>query len=637
MKSIRRSLLIWFLALTVLMLGIVGWIVDNIVRSAISKRKESATKLVEKQFEERKTEELERVDQSLLDEARAISQSLQFFYTTNFREANRVNYVSLTSISFSQVSPLFALMPFGLAANPNPTTNSISSSVNMLFFYDLITRRITEFTEEEHFRDFYQIVTLRNFTLRSKLLGEVVMPDFNRTEIDKLLPPNWIQPDNVLLSNGMKVRRVVYAAPVPFTPGFRRPPTPPGTQPPPGGNRRTTQDPRQEQRQLPRTEPRQDARTADLRLGEAPRGDPGLFNTNFIQNIPRVYVQTARPLSVIEEKYLEFDQQRIEEIATIDRESQSEILKVRWMLIGLAAAAILLTLLSSLYLIKRGLQPVQRLSQAVSQVSERDFRLPISREELSEELLPVHERLTTALNDLKRAFDREKQAVADISHELRTPVASMAATIDVSLRKPRTAEQYKETLSECRNINRQLGRLVERVMTLANLDSGNDRAYISSVDPNDLVVECISLIKPLAESKGLVVKSNMQWDSKEHQNQITTDVDKVREVLMNILHNAVEYTETGSILITTQASGENKGVDFIIRDTGIGMNDETKQRIFERFFRADASRTDVGVHAGLGMAIVKEYMNRIGGKVAVESKPSDGSQFTITVPNQTGK
>ena len=130
------------------------------------------------------------------------------------------------------------------------------------------------------------------------------------------------------------------------------------------------------------------------------------------------------------------------------------------------------------FFVSRGLSPLHTLSDAVSRVSEKDFRLPVVAADLGRELAPIHTRLTQTLTLLQRAFEREKQAVADISHELRTPIASLLATIDVAVRKPRTPEQYRATLEECRAISKQLGELVERIMTLASLDAGNERTHV---------------------------------------------------------------------------------------------------------------------------------------------------------------
>src|SRR5262249_23322211 len=155
------------------------------------------------------------------------------------------------------------------------------------------------------------------------------------------------------------------------------------------------------------------------------------------------------------------------QIEQINSEANRTLKLVRGTIVGVVAVTILALLVGSLILTRSGLKPLDRLTTAVSQVSEKDFQLPVAAADLTAELVPVHGKLTDTLGALKRAFEREKQAVADISHELRTPIAALGVTLDVALRKTRTPEQYKQTLAECRDINTQLGQLVERIMTLA--------------------------------------------------------------------------------------------------------------------------------------------------------------------------
>ena len=113
--------------------------------------------------------------------------------------------------------------------------------------------------------------------------------------------------------------------------------------------------------------------------------------------------------------------------------------------------------------------------------------------------------------------------------------------------------------------------------------------------------------------------------------EMNTDPDKLREVLNNLLHNAIEYNRPGGS-VELRVAADRGSVTYSVRDTGIGMTPEVRAKIFERFYRADPSRTQTGVHAGLGLAIVHEYVGRLGGTIAVESLPGVGSTFRVTLP-----
>ncbi len=342
--------------------------------------------------------------------------------------------------------------------------------------------------------------------------------------------------------------------------------------------------------------------------------------------ILRVAIQMVRPYSELEERLAADQQARDEQILHVQEETRRELDQLRSRLILIGSVTFVSLVLGGWFIVARGLSPLRLLSDAVSQVSEKDFRLPVVPAQLSRELAPIHARLTQTLTLLQRAFAREKQAVADISHELRTPIASLMATIDVALRKPRTPEQYRAALEECRLISKQLGQLVERIMTLASLDAGKDHTQWTQVEVSELVNGCAAVIRPLAAANEIAVTVHC-----ERPFTLETDAGKLREVLMNLLHNAVEYNKPAG-RIELHAWRDATAAYFEVRDTGIGIPPESRDKIFERFFRADSSRHSTGVHAGLGLSIVKEYLARLNGSITLDSEVGVGTTFRVTLP-----
>jgi signal transduction histidine kinase len=340
----------------------------------------------------------------------------------------------------------------------------------------------------------------------------------------------------------------------------------------------------------------------------------------------RVIVQVVRPHSDLDARLEAARTDRNDQLARVSAETKMELAQLRSRLILIGSTTFAALVLGGWFIVAWGLSPLRKLSDAVSRVSEKDFHLTVEPAELGRELAPIHARLTQTLTLLQRAFAREKQAVADISHELRTPIAALLATIDVALRKPRTPDQYRTTLEECRLISKQLGQLVERIMTLASLDAGNDHTTTARTDAVELAGGCAAVIRPLAAANNLTVATHFADEL-----VLETDAGKLREVLMNLLHNAVEYNKPGGTIDLTVRRDGDRAV-FEVRDSGIGMTTEVKDKIFERFYRADASRQATGVHAGLGLAIVKEYVARLGGAIVVDTEPGDGTAFRITLP-----
>jgi signal transduction histidine kinase len=258
-------------------------------------------------------------------------------------------------------------------------------------------------------------------------------------------------------------------------------------------------------------------------------------------------------------------------------------------------------------------------------VSSKNFHLPLDAEKLPPELQPIAARLVEVLEHLQKAFAREKQAAADISHELRTPLAALMTTLEVGLKKSRSLDEYREILDECRASGQHMYQLVERLMALARLDAGADRYRPADTDVTEIALQCADLIRPLAKARGLALRLHLP-------DPITmeTDTNKLREVLVNLLHNAVEYNKpAGSIdLSIEQVNGH---IRLEVRDTGIGIKPQEMGHLFERFYRADPSRHADTPHAGLGLAIVKSYIDLMGGTIRVESSDV-GTAFIVELP-----
>jgi two-component system, OmpR family, heavy metal sensor histidine kinase CusS len=171
-----------------------------------------------------------------------------------------------------------------------------------------------------------------------------------------------------------------------------------------------------------------------------------------------------------------------------------------------------------------------------------------------------------------------------------------------------------------------MSRMVERLLTLARLDAGVDPLRKRAVDLADLVEQCATMVRPLAEAHALQLTVQAPGPT-----DLETDPDKLREVLTNLLHNAIQYNRpNGSVELTV--ARHNGCVRMQVRDTGIGIAPEAREHIFERFYRADPSRQTDGHNSGLGLAIVKGYVELMGGTVAVESTPGQGSTFSVDLP-----
>lgn len=340
-------------------------------------------------------------------------------------------------------------------------------------------------------------------------------------------------------------------------------------------------------------------------------------------NLPSVYVQSAWDQAPFEKKLQALQADRIAEIRAVQRASEESLSQLRFQIGMITLGTFVTVLLGGSLLVRRSLKPLKQVSAAVSEVSEKDFLLPMDGSKLPGELRPIVERLSLTLASLRSAFDREKQATADISHELRTPLAALTTIIEVTLRKERSSPEYREALQDCREIARQLTHLVDRILMLARVDAGIDRTCRTSVDVSEVLAGCAAVARPLAEANGLKFSY-----ARNGPIPLATDPDKLRELVLNLLHNAVEYNRPGG---TVELGGhlDGRNVTVEVRDTGIGIAPEDMVQIFERFYRADPAREGTGIHAGLGLAIVREYVNRLGGRLHLDSTVGVGSCFRV--------
>jgi heavy metal sensor kinase len=341
---------------------------------------------------------------------------------------------------------------------------------------------------------------------------------------------------------------------------------------------------------------------------------------------PFFFIQYARDTGPRDAALARFRAERNKDVERLQDEVDSQDAALRYHLLRISLFTFGATILGGFWIVRLGLSPLRRLTDAVSKVSVKDFRLPMDDRRLPSELKPIVARLTQTLDMLKRAFAREKQAAADISHELRTPLSALLTTIQVALRKPRAPEEYRELLADCQASGTQMYQLVERLLALARLDAGVDNLRPRDVDVTELAEQCAALVRPLAEARGLHLR--VHGNGPAHT---TADPDKLREVLTNLLHNAIQYNRPeGSIDLIVQRDNGDLRVE--VRDTGIGIPDAAREHIFERFYRADPSRQADGLHAGLGLAIVKGYIDLMGGSIGVESAEGHGSTFRVQLP-----
>ncbi|MBC7259531.1 MAG: HAMP domain-containing protein [Chloroflexi bacterium] len=273
--------------------------------------------------------------------------------------------------------------------------------------------------------------------------------------------------------------------------------------------------------------------------------------------------------------------------------------------------------------------PLRALTQAARRVAGGDLaqRIPVrSRDEVGE--------LTQAFNDMASALERNetlrRNMMADIAHELRTPLAAMRGNLEGILDGvfPATGESvapiYEQTLL--------LSRLVDDLRELALAEAGQMRLERRPLDVGELLQGVAAMVRPQAESQGVGVEVQVAAPLPAAD----ADPTRIRQVLLNLVGNALRHTPAGGV-ITLSAEASEEGITVSVSDTGSGIDPADLPHIFDRFYRGDSSRArDTGGH-GLGLAIVKRWVEIHGGRVWAENLPSGGARFSFTLPVRPGE
>ncbi len=262
----------------------------------------------------------------------------------------------------------------------------------------------------------------------------------------------------------------------------------------------------------------------------------------------------------------------------------------------------------------------------------RHYDLLVENRRLYEETKIRNEELESANRKLKALYEIQKEFSSTLSHELRTPLASIKAGVDIVLSGTTgdlTADQ-KDFLSKSKaNIDR-LNRLINDILDLAHLESGKTPVNIQPNDLNGVVRSVMETQGSVAQDKGVYLKSTLD----PQLPAIAFDVDKIIQVLNNLIANAIKFTDKGGVTVSTFNHPQANHIEICIKDTGYGIQAEDIPKLFNKFQQLGEPAHRKTGGTGLGLAICKEIIRQHGGKIYVESKAGEGSAFYFVLPIQ---
>ncbi|MEI7453305.1 MAG: ATP-binding protein [Actinomycetes bacterium] len=297
---------------------------------------------------------------------------------------------------------------------------------------------------------------------------------------------------------------------------------------------------------------------------------------------------------------------------------------------------------SALGLVSRNVMTVRDIAKLVHAVAgdgeAREEEMRVRRPPLGREMLELRVRVAdlgtgailVLIDDLaeERLVDAvRRDFVANISHELKTPVGALSVLAEAIQSASEDPEQVRHFASRMQMEATRLGHLVQDIIDLSRLQGDDPLAHSSVVDIDDVVRHALEDVRMIAEDKGisLVVASDAPTF-------VFADADQLQTAVRNLLVNAIAYSSDGtSVAIHTREV--NSIVEIMVKDQGIGIAANDLDRVFERFYRVDPARSRVTGGTGLGLAIVKHVCQNHGGECAVWSEVGVGSSFTLRLPN----
>jgi heavy metal sensor kinase len=315
------------------------------------------------------------------------------------------------------------------------------------------------------------------------------------------------------------------------------------------------------------------------------------------------------------------------QVATVQEEIQETLNTYsRNLLVGIPLTLVIAGLIS-LWAAQQALRPLTTMTHSAAAITAEDLdrRLPIPK--AKDEVQALALAFNATLERLAAAFTRQRRFTADASHELRTPVTAILGQAEFALSRARTPADYQAILTRIRQEAERMQRLIGRMLTLARVETGRHPLRIAPTDIPGLLNTLVDTLQPQAAAKGLTLNVTAPAAL-----TIATDADSLTQILLNLLENAIHYTDQGHVDLVATPSADS--LQIRVSDTGQGIPPEHLSYLFQPFYRVDPSRSQSRGNVGLGLTLTNELAQLLGGQIEVTSQPQTGTTFTLTLPSR---
>lgn len=298
--------------------------------------------------------------------------------------------------------------------------------------------------------------------------------------------------------------------------------------------------------------------------------------------------------------------------------------RFRWFRVTVMIVVVFIGMIVGMFLAKRTLRPIHHLIEAVraTEAGAMDSRVPTRQ--TGDELDELSMLFNNMLGKIAMLVQGMRDALDNVAHDLRTPVARMRGIAEVALRSEPHPEIYREALADCLEESEGLLTMLNTLMDISEAETGAMKLNLETVNLYALLEDAVDLYRHVAEEKEITLSLTV---SKELE--VTADRNRMRQVLANLLDNAIKFTPPeGKISLIAYA--EQEQVVIVVEDTGIGIPSMELPKIWDRLYRGSQGRSQRGL--GLGLSLVKAVVQAHGGSVDVSNNSGIGSRFTLLLP-----
>jgi signal transduction histidine kinase len=310
------------------------------------------------------------------------------------------------------------------------------------------------------------------------------------------------------------------------------------------------------------------------------------------------------------------------ETAASLHDAYEDLDRLFYLFVFLIPLGLIITGFSAYLLSRAAFRPITKIVNTAKNISGKNLGERVEVPKVKDEVRELAEALNEMIERLDISFKSQRRFVANASHEIRTPLTVIQTQLEV-LKRDLTNVEDQEAVDESISEIEKLTKLTNSLLTIAKLDSSRSKLNMEQIRIDELLADCAQDLNKAAIARGIKINLSISDDT-----EILGDKEKLKSVFLNLIDNAIKYSNPNSTVIITMENIPNDKVKINVENTGRGIPNTEIPHIFNRFYRSNETRAEIG-GSGLGLAIAKEIIELHKGEIMVKSKPDEVTIFTV--------